>query len=72
MKAFRNALKTAVKLNTVTAIQISESLLRDPIYYDYLYLFITQYARVESTVLFNEAFKTELAQLEENMAKKFT
>ena len=38
--AFKNALKSAAKLDTPVAIQIAEAQLRDPIYFDYIFTYM--------------------------------
>ena len=38
--------------------------MRDPIYYDYVYTFISSIVRMDECVLFDEEFKSELAEIE--------
>ena len=64
MTAFKNALKSAAKLNTPIAIQITEAHLRDPIYFDYVFTYMQQISRLEECVLFDPQFKEELIAIE--------
>jgi len=38
--------------------------MRDPIYYDYVYMFISSIVRMDECVLFDEEFKADLAEIE--------
>lgn len=68
--AFKNALKSTAKLNQKTVLQISETQLRDPIYYDYIYTYISSIVRMDECVLFDEEFKNELAEIEAQHIRK--
>lgn len=70
VKAFKNALKSVAKLNQPTMLQISETQLRDPIYYDYVYTFMSSIVRMDECVLFDEEFKAELAEIEASAIRK--
>lgn len=70
VNAFKNALKSVAKLNFRTVIQISETQLRDPIYYDYIYTFLTSIVRMDECVIFDEEFKAELAEIEAQYIRK--
>ena len=68
--AFKNALKSAAKLNTPVVIQISESQLRDPVYFDYVYTYMQQISRLEECVLFDPQFREELITIEKQHMHK--
>lgn len=44
--------------------------MRDPIYYDYVYTFISSIVRMDECVLFDEEFKSELAEIEAQHIRK--
>ena len=68
--AFKNALKSAAKLNTPVVIQIAEAQLRDPVYFDYVFTYMQQVSRLEECVLFDPQFREELVAIEmQHMAK---
>jgi hypothetical protein len=58
------------KLNQPTVIQISETQIRDPIYFDYIYTFISSIVRMDECVLFDLSFKAELAEIEATHIRK--
>jgi len=64
VKAFKDALKSVAQLNQHAVLQLSETQLRDPIYFDYVYTFMSSIVRLDEFVLFDEEFKGELAQIE--------
>ena len=64
VKAFKDGLMTVAKLNQPTVISISETQLRDPIYFDYVYTYISSVVRMDECVLFDEEFIAELAEIE--------
>ena len=64
VKAFKDALKTVAKVNQPTVLQISETQLRDPVYFDYVYTYLSSIVRMDECVLFDEEFKSELAEIE--------
>lgn len=70
VQAFKNALKSTAKLNQHCVIQISETQLRDPIYYDYIYTFMSSVVRLDECVVFDENFKAELAEIEAQHIRK--
>ena len=70
VEAFKNSLKTVAKLNLPTALVISETQLRDPIYYDYIYTFMSSVIRLDECVLFDVDFKAELAEIEATHIRK--
>ena len=45
-------------------LEISETQIRDPIYFDYIYTFLSSIVRMDECVLFDEDFKAELAEIE--------
>ena len=64
VSAFKKALKSACKLNIPTIVQISETQLRDPIYYDYVMLYINNISRGDELVLFDPQFMQDLIEIE--------
>ena len=70
VNAFKNALKSTAKLNQHCVLQISETQLRDPIYYDYVYTFMSSVMRMDECVVFDEQFKAELAEIEAQHIRK--
>jgi hypothetical protein len=70
VKAFKDALKSVAKLNQITVIQISETQLRDPVYFDYIYTFMSSIVRMDECVLFDPEFKEELAEIEATSIRK--
>ena len=68
--AFKNALKSTAKLNQSCVLQISETQVRDPIYYDYIYTFMSSIVRMDECVVFDEEFKAELAEIEAQHIRK--
>jgi len=56
-EAFRNALLTAVKLETTPVfVLISDQQLRDPVYFDFVFNYVSQAKRAETCILFTTEF----------------
>jgi len=49
---------------------LNDQTLRDPIYYDYIFNFLSQLSRHESFVMFDEQFFIDLAAIEAQHIKK--
>jgi hypothetical protein len=63
-KAFKDAVKSICKLNSATCIMISETQIRDPIYYDFIFTFLKALVRTDYCVVFDSAFKAEIIEVE--------
>ena len=61
---------SACKLNMPVAIQISETQLRDPIYYDYVFLYMNNIGRGDELVLLDPQFMQDLIEIEAQFIRK--
>ena len=56
--------------NTPVYIMISDQQLRDPVYYDFVYNYISQAKRLEECVLFDKEFQKKLTDHEAESIRK--
>lgn len=66
----RQVLLSVAKMNRASYIVINDQTVRDPLYFDYIYNFLSQLARHESFVMFDDQFFIDLAAIEAQHIKK--
>lgn len=57
-------------MNMPTVVQISETQLRDPIYYDYIMLYMNNVSRSDDMVLFDPQLMADLIEIEAQFIRK--
>ena len=67
---FKKAMRAACKLNMPTVVQISETQMRDPIYYDYIMLYMNNVSRGDDLVLFDPQLIADLVEIEAQFIRK--
>lgn len=66
----RQILLSVCKINKPSYIVLNDQAVRDPVYYDYVYNFLSQLSRHESFVMFDDQFFVDLAAIEAQHIKK--
>lgn len=70
-QAFKNAMVTCAKLNSVPVIVlINDTQQRDPVYFDYVFNFMQHYQHLEDFILFDKEFCDRLADSEAAYIRK--
>ena len=67
---FRQMVLSVAKFNKGCYIVINDQHIRDPVYYDYIYNFMSQLCRHESFVLYDSQFEIDLCAIEAQHIKK--
>ena len=66
----RQVLLSVAKISKPSYVVMSDQVLRDPIYYDFIYNYISQLARHESFVMFDNQFFADLGAIEAQHIRK--